>query len=81
MALHNFTRNLRMFLYSFELPIENLNESLDKPLWIMNSQFYGTFAEYVLKMGFKGQIKSLFQKSESSISKQFVFNFFVCFLC
>ena len=70
-----------MFLDSFELPIENLNESLDKPIWIMNSQFYGTFVEYVLKMGFKGQIKSLFHKSETSISKQFVFDFLFCFLC
>ena len=40
LALHNFTRNLRMFLDSFEFRIENKNESWEQTVVMMKSQIF-----------------------------------------
>ena len=50
MALRNFTQNLRMFLDSFELSIENKKNSLEKTVLEIWSQICGGIAMLIHKV-------------------------------
>ena len=59
MALRNFTRNLRMFLESFELGVQNKNNSLGKTVLKMWSQICGKIAMLVHKITLKKKCKKV----------------------
>ena len=84
---HNFTRNLCMFLDSFEFRIENKNESLEQIVVIMKTKIFWkatSFVPYInwkkkletKKKKFFGHIRPHFHTTETVLWKQFYQNFY-----